>query len=208
MSQNRLRRVLAFSSINHLAYCLLGAFALASSSKGTALFQGARAFAAQGIILQMFNHGITAAGLFWLAGILENRSGKFMATDFGCLGRTAPLFAFFFGVLGFSSLGLPGLNGFPGEFLIFKGTFSFSPWAASIATLALLFTALAYTRLFRVMLFGPVPEGGGLALQISRSERLGLGLVVALCLLLGVYPRLITDLSNATVLEWVKGMTL
>src|SRR3977135_3610558 len=93
----------------------------------------AKAAALNGVILQMFNHGLTAATLFWFVALLEKRSGGLRGlNDFGGLRKVAPVFCGLMGIVLFSSLGLPGLNGFIGEFLIFKGSFPLATWAVAL----------------------------------------------------------------------------
>ena len=109
LAQRDLKRILAYSSINHLGYCLLGVFAAASAT-GSALDRTA---ALNGVVLQMFNHGITASLLFFFVAFLEERSrGARGLADFGGLRKVAPIFCGLMGLALFSSLGLPGLNGF------------------------------------------------------------------------------------------------
>ena len=122
-AQKDLKRVFAYSSVNHLGYCLLGIFAVAIPASGAAA-QASQAAALNGVILQMFNHGITAATLFWFMAMIQMRSGGVRGIDdFGGLRKPAPVLAGLMGIALFSSLGLPGLNGFVGEFLIFRGVF-------------------------------------------------------------------------------------
>ncbi len=124
LAQRDLKRMLAYSSINHLGYCLLGIFAVLNSpgsASGSLTHQSA---ALSGVLLQLFNHGLTAATLFALIGFLENRAGGQRGLDdFGGLRKVAPVFCGLMGIAVFSSLGLPGLNGFISEFLIFQGAF-------------------------------------------------------------------------------------
>ena len=115
MAQTDLKRMVAYSSINHLSYCLLALFAVAGA---TAPAPAAAASAFSGALLQMFNHGLSASALFLCVGILETRSGRRGLNDFGGVRTSAPIFAGLCGIAMFSSLGLPGLNGFVGEFLI------------------------------------------------------------------------------------------
>ena len=96
------------------------------------------AAALNGVFLQMFNHGLTAATLFWFVGLLEERSGGLRGLDdFGGLRKLAPVFCGLMGIALFSSLGLPGLNGFVGEFLIFRGAFPLAWVAATFSVLGL-----------------------------------------------------------------------
>ena len=127
-AQRDLKRVFAYSSINHLGYCLLGVFATFNLTSGNAEYGPDHAAALNGVFLQMFNHGLTAASLFGFISFLEQRSGGLRGLDdFGGLRKVAPVFCGLMGIALFSSLGLPGLNGFVGEFLIFKGSFRWRP---------------------------------------------------------------------------------
>ena len=135
LRQTDLKRMIAYSSINHLSYCLLALFAVASTWYANTS-PAATAAAFSGILLQVFNHGLSASALFCTLGILESRhGGKRGLNDFGGVRTAMPIFAGLCGVALFSSLGLPGLNGFVGEFLIFRGVFGLVPWAAVVATL-------------------------------------------------------------------------
>src|SRR5580658_9771698 len=142
-AQKDLKRVFAYSSVNHLGYCLLGIFALAVPYSLTNAGQlASQAAALNGVILQMFNHGVTAAALFWFVAILQQRTGGHRSIgDFGGLRKPAPVLAGLMGIALFSSLGLPGLNGFVGEFLIFRGVFSLAWLASAVSVLGLLVTA-------------------------------------------------------------------
>ncbi len=105
----------------------------------------------------MFNHGLTASTLFWFVALLEKRSGGLRGlNDFGGLRKIAPVFCGLMGIALFSSLGLPGLNGFVGEFLIFKGVFPLAPWAASLSVLGLLVTAIFILTILQRVFSGPL----------------------------------------------------
>src|SRR5207302_9440384 len=119
-AQRDLKRMVAYLSINHLGYCLLGLFAVATATSSLIDLHAALS----GVFLQIFNHGITAAALFYFVGLLEQRRGSRGIDDFGGLMQRTPLLCGWMSVAMFSSLGLPGLNGFIGEFLIFKGSFA------------------------------------------------------------------------------------
>ena len=131
-AQTDLKRIFAYSSVNHLGYCLLGIFAIAVPGGANVAVGTSQAAALNGVILQMFNHGLTAAALFWFIAMIQFRSGGLRGIDdFGGLRKPAPVFAGLMGIALFSSLGLPGLNGFVGEFLIFRGVFPLS-WVAAM----------------------------------------------------------------------------
>ncbi len=147
LAQKDLKRIFAYSSINHLGYCLLAIFAVAKFTGDDAVPHRRKYAAMNGVILQMFNHGLTAATLFWFVAMLEKRSGGLRGLDdFGGLRKVVPVFTGLMGIALFSSLGLPGLNGFVGEFLIFKGSFPLVTWATSLSVLGLLVTAHLHPR--------------------------------------------------------------
>jgi NADH-quinone oxidoreductase subunit M len=200
-AQKDLKRVFAYSSVNHLGYCLLGIFALAVPAVGAAA-QASQAAALNGVILQMFNHGITAAALFWFVAILQQRTGGHRGIDqFGGLRKPAPVLAGLMGIALFSSLGLPGLNGFVGEFLIFRGVFSLAWVAATVSVLGLLVTAAVILTVIQKVFSGPVPEHCVGFPDLHRDERLALAPVIGLMLLVGLLPQLIVDSVNPTVVN-------
>src|SRR5262249_20896277 len=150
---------LAYSSINHLGYCLLGIFAVATAGTMVVEPTTQKAAALSGVILQMFNHGLTAAVLFWFIALLEKRTdGLRGIDDFGGLRKVAPVFCGLMGIALFSSLGLPGLNGFVGEFLIFKGVFPLASWAAVLSVIGLLVTAIFILTILQRVFNGPLNE--------------------------------------------------
>ena len=137
-AQSDLKRMVAYLSVNHLGYCMLGLFAVEATPSAAGIDTQA---ALSGVFMQIFNHGITAAALFYYVGLLEQRRGLRGINDFGGLMQRAPLFCGWMSVAMFSSLGLAGLNGFIGEFLIFKGSFALAASFTAVAVLGLLFTA-------------------------------------------------------------------
>ena len=200
-AQRDLKRVFAYSSVNHLGYCLLGIFALAVPTVG-ADTQTSQAAALNGVILQMFNHGLTAAALFWFVAMLQQRSGGERWIDgFGGLRKPAPVFAGLMGIALFSSLGLPGLNGFVGEFLIFRGVFALSWVAASVSVLGLLVTAVVILTVIQKVFTGPVPEQWVGFPDMHGGERLSMAPVIGLMFLLGLVPQIIVDSVNPTVVN-------
>jgi NADH-quinone oxidoreductase subunit M len=200
-AQKDLKRVFAYSSVNHLGYCLLGIFALAIPTVGAAT-QTSQAAALNGVILQMFNHGLTAAALFWFISMLQLRSGGGREIDgFGGLRKPAPVFAGLMGMALFSSLGLPGLNGFVGEFLIFRGVFPLSWVAATVSVLGLLVTAAVILTVIQKVFTGPVPEKWAEFPDLHGGERLSMAPVIGLMLLLGLVPQIVVDSINPTVMN-------
>jgi NADH-quinone oxidoreductase subunit M len=200
-AQKDLKRIFAYSSVNHLGYCLLAIFALAVPAAGAGA-QTSQAIALNGVILQMFNHGITAAALFWFVAMIQQRTGGHRGIDqFGGLRKPAPVLAGLMGIALFSSLGLPGLNGFVGEFLIFRGVFSLAWVAATVSVLGLLVTAAVILTVIQKVFTGPLPEHCAGFPDLHHGERLALAPVIGLMLLVGFLPSLIVDNVNPTVVN-------
>jgi NADH-quinone oxidoreductase subunit M len=200
-AQKDLKRIFAYMSVNHLGYCLLGIFALAVPAAGAAA-QTSQAMALNGVILQMFNHGLTAAALFWFVAMMQQRTGGHRGIDqFGGLGKPAPALFGLMCIALFSSLGLPGLNGFVGEFLIFRGTFPLAWVAATVSILGLLVTAAVILTVIQKVFTGPVPEHCAGFPDLHHSERMALIPVIGLMILLGLLPQLIVESVNPTVVN-------
>ena len=204
-AQRDLKRLLAYSSINHLGYCLLGVFAVAKLSGGDAALATEKAAALNGVFLQMFNHGLTAATLFMFVGFLEQRTGGLRGlNDFGGLRKVVPVFCGLMGIALFSSLGLPGLNGFVGEFLIFKGVFPLATWAAALSVLGLLVTAIFLLTLVQRVFHGPLNEKWSRLPDLTLGERVLVAAPIALMFVLGLYPQLVLGVINSTVVQMVE----
>jgi NADH-quinone oxidoreductase subunit M len=150
----------------------------------------------------MLNHGLTAATLFGCVELLEGRlDGGRILGRFGGLRRVVPVYCGLMGISVFASVGLPGLNGFIGEFLIFKGVFASSPWVAAVASVGLLATGVFLLTLMQKLFHGPLETGGVTVPDLSLRERWLVGVPVALMFVLGVYPDLVLRLTNPTVLR-------
>ncbi len=143
MVQEDIKKLVAYSSVAHLGFVMLGMFALN--------VQGA-----SGSVLQMINHGLSTGALFLLVGMLYERRHTRLVTAFGGVAKPMPVFAFFFGLVTMSSIGLPMLNGFVGEFLILLGAFLTHPWYAVIAASGVVLAAAYMLWMFRRVMFGPV----------------------------------------------------
>jgi NADH-quinone oxidoreductase subunit M len=200
MAQADLKRMVAYSSINHVSYCLLALFAVAGAGAAHAAAAGA---ALSGALLQMFNHGLSASALFFCVGILESRSGgKRGRGDFGGVRTAAPLFAGLCGIALFSSLGLPGLNGFVGEFLVFRGVFGLAPWAAAVGCLGLFATAYFLLTFWQRVFHGPTGAGVAGFRDLTTLEVVTLAPTIVLMFVLGVWPQLLVRLFNPLVTAW------
>ena len=206
-AQKDLKRTFAYSSINHLGYCVLGVCVAAQFTGTDPGMESQKAAAVTGVLLQMFSHGITAAALFWFIALLERRTGGARGLeDFGGLRRVVPVFSGLMGIAIFASLGLPGLNGFPAEFLIFKGAFPLAPRASSIAVLGLLMTAVFLLGVIQKVFSGPVNPKWAKMPDLTTTERWALAPILLLMLVLGLYPQLITGVVHSTVMQLVTGM--
>ncbi|MCB1129160.1 MAG: NADH-quinone oxidoreductase subunit M, partial [Verrucomicrobiae bacterium] len=197
-AQTDLKRMFAYSSINHLGYCLLGIFLAARLSTRTADMDIERAAVLNGVVLQMFNHGLTAASLFCLLGWLEQRSGGLRCmADFGGLRKVAPVFCGLMGIATFASLGLPGLNGFVAEVQIFIGAFAIWPWLAALALLGLIVTAALFLGMLQRIFFGQRPPVLDGFTDLTRTEIGILAALLALVVLIGVWPAWLLDMIGA-----------
>jgi NADH-quinone oxidoreductase subunit M len=202
LAQTDLKRIFAYSSINHLGYCLLGIFAVVKFTGGDATLTAQKFAAMNGVFLQMFNHGLTAATLFWFIAMLEKRTGGLRGlNDFGGLRKVVPVFTGVMGIALFSSLGLPGLNGFIGEFLIFKGSFPLVTWATALSIIGLLITAIFILGVLQRVFYGPLGEKWAHLSDLTLGERLTLVPIIGLMFALGLYPQLILGVVNHTAIQ-------
>ena len=179
--QPDLKRLVAYSSVSHLGFIVLGTFALTSGSL-------------QGAVMQNVNHGLTTGALFLLVGMIYERRHTKQISEFGGLQKVMPMFAGFFLFMIFASIGLPGLNGFVGEFLVLIGSFTTMPVLAIIAAsgviLAAIYLLWAYERVFTGV---PDKEENKVLSDLSVREVSLLAPLVILVLVLGLYPKVLLD---------------
>lgn len=209
VAQRDLKRIVAYSSINHLGYCLLGIFAVAQATVGDdTRWTAEKSAALNGVLLQMFNHGLTASALFYFVGLIEQRAGQRGLDDFGGLRKAAPVFCGLMGITLFASLGLPGLNGFVGEFLIFKGSFPLARWAVALSAIGLFVTAIFLLTILQRVWSGPLAAKWSGFPDLTLGERLIVAPIVALMFVLGLWPQLVLKVINPTVLAMVEALKL
>ena len=184
--QKDLKRLVAYASIVDVAFIVLGFFA----------------FSAQGVsggVLEMVNHGLTTGAIFFLVGMLWERRGTLKFSELGGIQKAAPILAAIFLVVVMSAVGLPGLNGFVGEFLVLVGTFVTHRWWAVVGTTAIVTGAIymlwAYQRVFH----GPISEVNAKVRDISWREIGAIAPLLAGILFLGVYPKPFFDRVNPSV---------
>jgi NADH-quinone oxidoreductase subunit M len=205
--QKDLKRTFAYSSVNHLGYCILGVCVAAKFTGADAGLAAEKSAALTGVMLQIFSHALTAAALFWFLTLLERRSGSRGINDFGGLRKVVPVFSALMGIAIFASLGLPGLNGFPGEFLIFKGSFPLVPWATAISVLGLLMTAVFLLTVIQKVFSGPVNPRWQTMPDLTVAERWAFVPVIALMFVIGLYPQIITGMIHSTITQWIATLT-
>jgi NADH-quinone oxidoreductase subunit M len=191
--------MIAYLSINHLGYCMLALFAVAASPVVGATIDTQAALS--GVFMQIFNHGITAATLFYFVGLLEQRRGLRGIDDFGGLMQRTPLLCGWMSVAMLSSLGLPGLNGFIGEFLIFKGSFAIAATFTALAVIGLLVTAIVFVRAMQSLFSGPLAENCSAFPDLLRREKIVIVPVTLLMFAIGIAPQFIFNIFNATVVQ-------
>ncbi|MAB81521.1 MAG: Fe-S-binding domain-containing protein [Planctomycetes bacterium] len=175
-AQTDLKRLIACSSVSHLGFCVLGLFAMTEAGL-------------RGSVLQMINHGLSTGLLFLLVGMIYERTHTRRLDRFGGIATVMPVFSFFFVFTVLSSAGLPGLNGFVGEYMILAGTFTVSPFWTAISVSGVIFGAVYLLMATRRVLFGPlVHEENRKLLDLGGRELATLIPLVALCVWIGVAP--------------------
>ena len=189
MVQADIKKLVAYSSVAHLGFVMLGMFSL-------------NAIGLNGSILQMVNHGLSTGALFLLVGMLYERRHTRMISDFGGIARPMPVFAAFFGLVTMSSIGLPGLNGFVGEFLILLGAYMAHPFYAVLATSGVVLAAAYMLWMFRRVMFGPIEtaENRGL-IDLDLREKLVMIAMMIPIIWIGVYPETFLRRIEPSVLE-------
>jgi NADH-quinone oxidoreductase subunit M len=183
--QTDIKRLVAYSSVSHMGFIVLGIFAFTN--------QGVT-----GGVLQMVNHGLSTGALFLLVGMVYERTHT---RDLGKMGGLAVIMpwltgAFLFAV--FSSVGLPGLNNFVGEFLVIVGSFAVNRWFGALATVAVVLAAIYLLWSYQRMALGPIHEEHRLLPDVNLREVLVLAPILSLLLVFGVFPKLITDRVDPT----------
>ena len=177
MMQSDIKKLVAYSSVSHLGFVILGLFALN--------MQGV-----QGAIYQMISHGLSTGALFLLVGMIYERRHTRMIDAFGGLWQQLPVFSTLFLIVMLSSIGLPGLNGFVGEFLILLGSFSVAPRWTAVATTGVILGAIYMLWMFRRVIFGPLTHAENQQLKdLNGRELLILAPIILLIVYMGVYPQ-------------------
>lgn len=196
--QTDFKRLVAYSSVNHMGFVVLG-IAAAGLAAGTPDAH----IAMSGAVLQMFNHGLSAAGMFFLVGVIYERTHTRNLDDFGGLFPLVPVYGGILIFTSMASLGLPGLNGFVSEFMIVRGSYQPLTIYTAIAMLGLLFTGAYILKGIKKVLHGPMNEhwahGEHTLTEINVREILVMVPLMALMLFTGIWPMWILDVINKAV---------
>ena len=199
LAQSDLKRLVAYTSVNHMGYVVIGVAAAAA----TGISARARELAIDGAVLQMLAHGFVTATLFFIAGFVKERAGTRDLGRLAGLMRPMPWYGSLVALTFFASLGLPGLAQFPAELEIFLGTFDVWPAVASVAVIGIVITAALFLLALQRAFMGEPPEAQRRLPDLSRREVVAVAPLVALFVALGVYPRLALDLINSS--SWLLG---
>jgi NADH-quinone oxidoreductase subunit M len=194
MVQPDLKKLVAYSSVSHLGFVVLGLFAVNVTG-------------IEGAIYQMLNHGLSTGALFLLVGMIYERRHTRLIAEFGGLWRVMPRWAAVFLVVMFSSVGLPGLNGFIGEFLILLGAFGARPLAAAFASGGLVLGAVYMLWMYQRVSFGPIRHQANANLPDLHAREIAVLVpVLAMIVVMGVYPRPFLRLMEPSVKALVARM--
>ncbi|GIL30975.1 NAD(P)H-quinone oxidoreductase subunit D4 [Actinocatenispora comari] len=191
LAQRDFKRMIAYTSVNHMGYVLLAIGAAGLLGSGAA----ARSLAVTGAVTQMVSHGLITGALFLLSGVLYERGGTYTMDAYGGLASRTPRFALLTAAAAFASLGLPGFSGFVAEFQVFAGSLGPVPVATAIAVLGILLTAALFlAALRRIFLGGYRAPGGATVSDLTVVEAVAIAPLMLLALLIGVLPRFLLDL--------------
>jgi len=186
------KKLVAYSSVSHLGFVMLGIFALTVQS-------------VQGALMVMINHGISTGALFFLIGMIYERRHTRLIEDYGGIARVMPMFAAVLALVTFSSIGVPGTNGFIGEFLVLLGTFRTYPILAFIASTAVIISAAYMLWAIQRILFNPLDKPANAHVpDLNRRELLLLAPIVAAIIWLGVYPKPVLDRMQPAAERFVQ----
>ncbi|HDZ71283.1 MAG TPA: NADH-quinone oxidoreductase subunit M [Aurantimonas coralicida] len=193
LAQTDLKKMIAYTSVNHMGYVVIGVAVAALS-----LDPRIRAIALDGATLQMVSHGLVTGALFFLVGMIQDRAHSREIADFGGLLSRVPMLGWAFILSAFASLGLPGLAHFPAEFQVFLATLNTAPWAI-VAILAIVVTAGLYLRAIAAVFLGAPNEKWATMPDLDRRELLAIAPLLILTILVGVAPGWLIGMIHATM---------
>ncbi len=186
MMQNNIKRLVAYSSIAHIGLMCAGIFAMNELS-------------VQGVMLQMFNHGINIIGLWIAVELVERKTGVKQISELGGLAQKAPVLTIFLVIIALANIALPLTNAFTGEFLMFSGLYQFNGWYAAAAGIGIILSAVYTLNMIQKIFYGETNALTASVTDISFNEKLSLTLIVAVIFFIGVYPQPLIDLTKDAV---------
>jgi NADH-quinone oxidoreductase subunit M len=193
-AQTDVKKLVAYSSVSHLGFVMLGIFALTP--------QGV-----QGALLQMINHGISTGALFLLVGFIYERRHTREMAEFGGLWKIVPIYGSIMLIVALSSMGLPGLNGFVGEFTILLGTWASNPWWAAFAAVGVILAAIYILTMFQKMFMGETHNDENRHLfDLSRRELWVIVPLLVFIFIIGVFPQPFFNTMTASVQQLLQGI--
>ncbi len=202
--QTDFKRLVAYSSVNHMGFVVLG-IAAAAYVYNIPEMKDTAAIALNGAVLQMFNHGLSAAGMFFLVGVIYERTHTRNLNDFGGLFPLIPVYGGILIFTSMASLGLPGLNGFVSEFLVVRGAWPVFTLFTALAMIGLFFTGAYILKGIRQVLHGPLNEHWvGHVDEINKRELFVIVPLMVLILWIGIWPNWILDVINKAVMMWLN----
>jgi NADH-quinone oxidoreductase subunit M len=202
--QKDFKRLVAYSSINHMGFVILGiaAAAWALGSSDPAIRQSG-IIALDGAVLQMFNHGLSAAGMFFLVGVLYERAHTRDLSRFGGLYALLPVYGSLLIFMSMASLGLPGMGGFVSEFMVVRGSWPIFMAVTAVSLIGLFFTGVYILKALKMVLHGPLnEEWAGHLSEINLREILVAAPLMVLVLVTGIWPSWIMNLINQAISAW------
>jgi len=204
MAQKDMKKLIAYSSVNHMGYVMLG-IAAAAAAAGTL---SDKAMALSGSMLMMFAHGLITGALFLLVGIIYERTHNRDLDEFGGLGAKIPVYGGFLSFMAFASLGLPGLAGFVAEFFVFRGALPIYTLITAFAGIGIIVNAAYLLWMIQRVLLGPLNPRWAEVPDTDRREVLSLAPLVALTILVGILPAVLLVTLKGTLMEIVKAVAM
>jgi NADH-quinone oxidoreductase subunit M len=153
----------------------------------------------EGVMIQMFNHGVNVIGLWIVADVIEQQLGTRKMSELGGLAQKAPVLAVLLVLMALANVALPLTNAFVGEFLMFNGLFQYNVWITAIAGISIILAAVYTLNMIQKVFYGQVAEKVTNAVDLSFNTQLALGILVVLVLLMGLYPQPMINLTKDTV---------
>ena len=186
MVQDNLKKLVAYSSIAHIGLMCASIFVMNQMS-------------VQGVMLQMFNHGINIIGMWIVLDLLEKQTGVKQLSKLSGVANKAPVLTILFVIIALANIALPLTNAFTGEFLMFSGLYKFNAWYAAIAGIGIILAAVYTLNMIQKVFYGNTSTAAEAVKDISWNEKFILGVIVCMIFIIGIYPQVIIDLTKGAV---------